>query len=82
MGLDYRLVCRDCETDSETTEFSAVDHVSLKCAQWQEAFTIWARFLVEHSGHRIAVVDYLGNESVPWKVRGGYILGLDKTVPR
>jgi hypothetical protein len=60
MGMDYRLLCLDCEKETEPTEFSVVGHVSLKYGEWQETFVAWCRFLVDHPAHRIAVVDSRG----------------------
>lgn len=87
MGLDYHLECKDCiETfdsyqKSSPYEYSIVGYVESKYPDdCVEQVKDWTEFIVKHSGHRICLVDSMGNESNPAKTTGAYVLGLTNKV--
>ena len=78
MGMDYKLVCENDKMESDEVEFSiAGDYVLKHPDEAEDDFCNWAKFLAEHSGHKIHLVDGRGNETKPDKITGGYVLGLD-----
>lgn len=77
MGMDYHLECLDCKIRSKDVEFSVVGYLSLKRPDdAADGLIGWTKLLVKHSGHRIALVDSIGNQTDPSKLSGKYVLGL------
>lgn len=80
MGLEYRLICKDCSKRSELVEFSVCSDYRVKNLpdDYETLEKNWVAFLVKHSGHKIALVDIKGNETDPAKITGRYVLNLEK----
>jgi len=77
MGMEYHLRCRDCNASSSEIEYSVVGYVELKFPDdAEENLVEWTKFLVAHSGHKIAFVDGRENTTDPSKICGHYVLGL------
>lgn len=74
MGMNYNLVCEDDKMKSSEVEFSIVGYYHLKHLDVAEK---WVKFLAEHSGHKIHLVDGRGNETKPDEITGRYVLGID-----
>lgn len=84
MGIEYHLECKDCiETfdsyqKSGEYEYSIVGYVHVKHPdECEDQVTDWTEFIAKHSGHRISLIDEMGNETNPAKTTGGYVLGLE-----
>ena len=78
MEMNYKLVCENDKMETDEVEFSIVGYYELRYPyNAEEDFYDWVKFLAEHSGHKIHLVDGRGNETKPDKITGGYVLGLD-----
>ena len=78
MGMDYKLVCENDKMESDKVEFSITsDYVLKHPDEAEDDFCVWVRFLAEHSGHKIHLIDSRGNETKPNEITGGYVLGLE-----
>ena len=78
MGMNYNLVCEDDKMRSNEVEFSIVsDYVVKHPDEAEEDFCVWVKFIAEHSGHKIHLVDGRGNETKPNEITGRYVLGID-----
>ena len=87
MGMEYRLGCNNCNTESNSIEFSIIrTHWVPKnwtrvdaggaSQEYPEELPAIFDFLVAHSGHRIEFKDGRGNVTKPHEITGGYVIGL------
>jgi len=89
MGIEYHLECKDCimtfnpfkYQSSGEYEYSIVGYIESKHPDnCEEQVKDWTEFIISHSGHRICLIDELGNESNPAKTTGAYLFGLTNKV--